>query len=180
MKVLVIGATGGTGRHVVNKLLDQGHEVTAWVRNPAAVEITHDRMRIAQGEARDPASIDRAVLGQDAVVVAFGPRSLKKDNVQEVLFKNLTEAMTRHGVKRIINLSAWGLNNPKAMRSTVFFEYFFRPLFLRHVWADKERAESILKSSGLDYINIQPGRLLDSPPRAASKPHSTARASNHE
>jgi uncharacterized protein YbjT (DUF2867 family) len=162
MKVLVIGATGGTGRHLVKRLLETGHEVTAWVRNPSNVDVKHERLKLLEGEARDAASIDRAVHGQDAVLVAFGPRSFKKDDVQEVMFKNLIDAMKRHGVKRVVNLSAWGLNNPRAVRSSIFFEYFFRPLFLRHVWADKQRAEALLTSSGLDYVNVQPGRLLDS------------------
>jgi len=54
-------------------------------------------------------SVDRAVRGQDAVLVAFGGRSLKKDDVQEVLMRNLIEAMTKHGVRRLVNLSAVGI-----------------------------------------------------------------------
>ena len=48
------------------------------------------------------------MAGQNAVLVAFGPRSLKKDDVQEVLMRNLIAAMTKHAVKRVVNLSAWG------------------------------------------------------------------------
>src|SRR4051794_13468914 len=108
MKVLVIGATGQTGRHVVSQLLARGHRVTAFARNPSAVNERREHLRVAQGDARHPESIDRAVAGQDAVLVAFGPRSLKKDDVQEVLMRNLTAAMTKHGVTRLVNLSAWG------------------------------------------------------------------------
>ena len=165
MKVLVIGSTGGTGRHAVRKLLERGHEVTAWARTPSAVGEKSDRLRIVQGEARDAESLDRAVAGQEAVLVAFGPRSFKKDDVQEVLMRHLLASMKKHGVRRLVNLSAWGLNNDRAVRSSLFFEYFFRPVFLRHVWADKQRAEALLTSSGLDYVNIQPGRLLDAPAR---------------
>ena len=110
-------------------------------------------------------SIDRAVDGQDAVLVAFGARSLKKDDVQEVFMRHLLAAMKKHGVRRIVNLSAWGLNNDRAVTSSRFFKYFFRPVVLRHVWADKERAEALLTASGLDYVNVQPGRLLNAPAR---------------
>ena len=79
--------------------------------------------------------------------------------------RNLIAAMKRHGVRRIVNLSAWGLNNPKAVPSSPIFTYLIRPVFLRHVWADKQRSESLLTSSGLDYVNVQPGRLLDLPAR---------------
>ncbi len=165
MKVLVIGATGGTGRHAVRLLLERGHDVTAWVRNPSAVGSTSDRLKIVEGEARDAASLDRAIAGQDALLVAFGPRSLKKDDLQEVLMRHLLAAMDKHGVRRLVNLSAWGLNNDSAVTSSRFFKYFFRPVFLRHVWADKQKAEALLTASQLDYVNVQPGRLLDSPAR---------------
>ncbi len=167
MKVLVIGATGGTGRHAVRKLLERGHEVTAWARRPSAVAVDgeSDRLRVVAGEAHDAASIDRAVAGQDGVLVAIGPWSLRKDDVHEALMRHLIPAMKTHGVRRLVNLSAWGLNNDRSVISSRFFHYFLRPVFLRHVWADKQRAEAMLTASGLDYVNVQPGRLLDAPAR---------------
>jgi uncharacterized protein YbjT (DUF2867 family) len=165
MKVLVLGATGGTGRHLVRKLLERGHEVTALVRSPAGVTEKSDHLHLIVGDARDPAAIGRSVEGQDTVVVAFAPRSLKKDDLQEVMMRNLIAAMKTHGVSRIVNLSAWGLNNDKAVAASPIFTYFIRPVFLRHIWADKQRSESLLTSSGLDYVNVQPGRLLDLPAR---------------
>jgi uncharacterized protein YbjT (DUF2867 family) len=169
MKVLVVGATGGTGRHALRKLLERGHEVTAWARRPSALpqDIPNDRLRVVAGEARDAGSLDRAVAGQDALLVTFGALSLKKDDVQEALYRNLIAAMKAHGVRRIVNLSAWGLNNDQAVRSSMFFEYFIRPVFLRHVFADKGRGETLLASSGLDFVNVQPGRLLDAPARGS-------------
>jgi uncharacterized protein YbjT (DUF2867 family) len=72
MRVLVIGATGQTGQHVVSQLLAQGHEVTAFARNPSAINEC-ERLRAAVGDARDLQSIERAVAGQNAVIVTFGP-----------------------------------------------------------------------------------------------------------
>ena len=69
--------------------------------------------------------------------MAIGPRSFKKDDLHEALMRNLIAAMKKHGVRRIVNLSAWGVNNKQAVMSSFFFEYFFRPVFLRHIWADK-------------------------------------------
>ena len=82
MKVLVIGATGQTGRHALKQLPARGHEVAAFARTPSAITEQSDRLRVVQGDARDIESIDRAVRGQDAVLVALGPRSLKKNDVQ--------------------------------------------------------------------------------------------------
>jgi uncharacterized protein YbjT (DUF2867 family) len=66
MKVLVIGATGQTGRHVVRLLLAQGHDVTAFVRSSCKPVAADPHLRVAQGDARDRESIERAILGQDA------------------------------------------------------------------------------------------------------------------
>lgn len=165
MKVLVIGATGLTGRHAVRQLLGRGHDVTAFARNPSAVTESNDRLRVAQGDARDAASIDRAVHGQDAVLVAFGPRSLKKDDVQEVLMRNLIAAMTKHAVKRLVNLSAWGSGGAAVPPASPVARYFVLPVVLRHVLADKRRGEAYLFDSGLDYVNVCPALLRNAPAR---------------
>jgi uncharacterized protein YbjT (DUF2867 family) len=163
MNVLVIGATGGTGRHAVRLLLERGHRVTAFVRTPAKVTEKNENLIVVQGEARDREGLERAMRGQAAVLCAFGPRSLKKDNLQEVLMRNLVEAMTKNGVRRIVNLSAWGAGNSYATASPAF--KLFRALVLRHVYRDKERGEALLLGSDLDFVNVRPGLLLNRPAR---------------
>ena len=165
MKVLVIGATGRTGRHTVTQLLARGHEVTALARNPSAVTQKNDHLRVVQGDARDAESIDRAMHGQDAVLVAFGPRSLKKDDVQEVLMRNLIAVMTKHGVTRLVNLSAWGSGGAAVPPANLFARYFFFPVVLRHVIADKRRGEAYLFDSALSYVNVCPAFLKNAPAR---------------
>ena len=173
MKVLVIGATGQTGRHAVKQLLARGHEVTAFARNPSAVTEVSDRLHIVQGDARDPDSIDRAMHGQDAVLVAFGGRSLKKDDVQEVLMRNLIASMAKHSVMRLVNLSAWGSGGAAVPPANPIARYFFLPVVLRHVLADKRRGEAHLFDSGLNYVNVCPAFLKNAPARGGSRPRST-------
>jgi cation diffusion facilitator CzcD-associated flavoprotein CzcO len=169
MKVLVIGATGQTGRYAVRQLLAQGDEVTAFARNPAAVTDVGERLRVVHGDARDAESIDRAVQGQDAVLVAFGPRSLKKDDVQEVLMRNLIAAMTKHSVKRLVNLSGWGSGGAAVPPANPFARYIFLPIVLRNVMADKRRGEEHLFNSVLDYVNVCPAFLKNAPARGGVK-----------
>ena len=74
MKLLVIGATGGTGRRLVQQALQQGHFVTAFARDPAKIQSTHTNLRVARGDVLKPDTIDAAVAGQDAVLCALGTR----------------------------------------------------------------------------------------------------------
>src|ERR687898_1230717 len=77
VKVLIIGATGGTGRILLDKALEQGHEVTALARNPSAIAPRDYRPRVLQGNALDPDAVEAAVAGQDAVISALGTRRTK-------------------------------------------------------------------------------------------------------
>ena len=166
MKILIIGATGRTGQRALSQLLRRGDEVTAFVRRPAAVTASGNRLSIVVGDARDASAISRAVVGQDAVFTAFGPRSLKKDDVQEVMMRHLVDAMKTQSVRRLVNLSSWAL---RPARLDFVTRTIVTPLLARHVMADKERGEAILFASDLDYVNIRPGRLLNSNARGNVK-----------
>ena len=72
LALLVVGATGGTGRELVRQALTQGHTVTAFVRNPKRLQIEHENLRIARGDVMDYASVEAAMRGQDAVLCALG------------------------------------------------------------------------------------------------------------
>jgi uncharacterized protein YbjT (DUF2867 family) len=165
MKVLVIGATGLTGTHLVQKLLARGDDVTALIRNPSSYGLKHDHLRVVQGEARDAESLERACAGQDAVLSAFGPRTFKKDDLQEVFMKNLVAAMEKSGVKRLINLSAWGAGDSYAQSG--FVAKLFFALVLKNLYIDKNRGELVLFASPLDYINVRPGRLTNGAARGS-------------
>jgi NADPH:quinone reductase-like Zn-dependent oxidoreductase len=71
-RVLIVGATGGTGRHLVAQALERGHLVTALARDPSALRIEHPRLRVVSGNVLDYASVEAAVRGQEAVVSALG------------------------------------------------------------------------------------------------------------
>jgi uncharacterized protein YbjT (DUF2867 family) len=167
MKVLVIGATGATGTLAVEKLLAGGDEVTAFARDPSAITRQHERLRIVKGEARDAASIAAAMEGQDAILLAFGPRSLKKDDLQEVLMRYVLAGMRKHGVRRLVNLSAWGAGD--TWKTVHFVFKIFRKTLLRSMFDDKERGEKLLEASDVDYVNVRPGRLLNEPARGGVK-----------
>ena len=167
MHILLIGATGGTGREILPRLLAAGHTVTALVRRPEAITTTHEHLVVLPGGVRDPALVDRAVHGQDAVIGAFGPRALGKDDIQDVLMRNLVAAMTKRGVKRLVNLSAWGAQDTQNPISLL--QVMLQGVLLRHIFADKKRGEKLLFASDVEYVNVCLGRLLNKPARGGVK-----------
>ncbi len=73
MKLTIFGATGRTGRQLLTQALEAGHEVTAFVRDPSKLGVTHSRLRVMQGDVYDASVVEDATKGQDAVLSALGP-----------------------------------------------------------------------------------------------------------
>ena len=146
-----------TGGIAVRRLLERGDEVSAFVRDPATFPMKHERLRAVRGDARDAASLERAVEGHDAVLSAFGPRSMKKDDLQEQFMQNLVGAMQKAGVKRLSNLSAWGAGDSIGALGPV--SRIVARFFLGNLFDDKARGEVFLFASGLDFVNVRPSRL---------------------
>ena len=74
MKLLVFGATGGTGKQLVEQALQQGHVVTAFARDPGRMKLAHDNLRVVRGDILQPNTIETAMARQDAVLSALGTR----------------------------------------------------------------------------------------------------------
>src|SRR5262249_39202139 len=108
MRIAVFGATGATGRQVVDQALEAGHEVTALVRSPASLGVRHPRLEVVTGDVKQPQAVEAVVRGQDAVISALGtnqrgPVSVCGDGVRAIL-----AAMARHAVRRLVVVSAHG------------------------------------------------------------------------
>ena len=93
---------------------------------------------------------------------------MKRDDLQEAFMRNLLAAMQSQGVKRLVNLSALGAGD-SFDESPFFMRRILVPLMLKHVFADKNRGESLLLASAVDYVNVRPGRLLNGPARGGVK-----------
>src|SRR5256714_13142707 len=112
LRILIIGATGGTGRELVRQALEQGHQVTALVRKPKKMKLEHPNLRIAQGNVLDYASIESAMRGQSAVVCALGTKRFFYPNrVASNGTANILRAMKGCDVPRLICESSLGIGN---------------------------------------------------------------------
>jgi putative NADH-flavin reductase len=164
MKLLILGATGATGQHLVEQALAEGHEVTAIVRDPSKVTTKHERLRLVKGRATEQAELEPAVAGQDAVLSAIGPRSSKDPVCAEAAVATV-RAMKKQGVERVIWLSASGVGDSRdtAVDASFVFGRIIMPLFLKHPYANHARAEEALRASGLKWTVLRPLQLVDKP-----------------
>jgi len=158
MKLLVFGATGKTGRSLLEQGLAQGHAVTAFVRNPAALE-AQAGLTMITGDVTDAAAVSRAVAGQEAVLSALGPRG-GNYGVLPGGVQNIVAAMKQAGVKRLIHVSSYGVGDSLAQMGWVSRKIVV-PFFLRKALDEKEIEEGIIRASDLDWIIVRPGGLED-------------------
>jgi len=112
MKIAVLGATGDTGRQLVEQALAAGHYVVAYVRNPSKLNISHEHLKVIQGELADEPLIESAVSGADAVISALGPRGDSKNKPITHGMQNIIAAMKKQGVRRLIITSTLSAKDP--------------------------------------------------------------------
>jgi len=163
MKLAVFGATGGTGRLIVEQALRQGHEVLAFVRDPGKFTITDARLRVVQGDAaEDTSRVTEAVRGQDVVISALGRRnSFKSANLISRSMRAIVPAMERQGVRRLIVVSAFGVGESYHY-APLIPRIMFR-LLLSDIFADKKAGEDYVRQSGLDWTLVYPVLLTNGP-----------------
>lgn len=162
MNLLVFGASGGTGRQLVEQALGQGHHVTAFVRNPAKFTLQHPQLRLFQGDVQDAQAVQQAVPGHDAVLSALGAPAGRRDAVRSVGTGHIVQAMQQAGVRRFICLTTLGMGDSRPALPWLY-RYVLVPLLLRYAFADSERQEALIRQSPLDWTIARPGTLTDGP-----------------
>lgn len=163
MKLIIFGATGGTGKQLVEQALEQGHLVTAFVRDPSKLGVMHSNLTIAKGDIMNPSSITSAMQGQDVVLCAIGAPANKTGKIRSDGTKNIIQAMKATGVKRLICQTSLGYGDSKKLldQTPFIFKYIIVPFFLRKGFADHALQEEYIKQSQLDWIIARPGNLTD-------------------
>ncbi|MFD0619194.1 NAD(P)-dependent oxidoreductase [Paenibacillus sp. GCM10027629] len=162
MKIVVFGATGGTGRQVVMQALEFGHEVTAIVRNPEAVDIRHEQLEVVQGDVLNLSSFSPWIIGKDAVLSALGVNHRKPTTVYSEGTENIVKAMEGAGVRRLIGLSSAGLVVPSdtPLLQRLVIRFVIQPMY-KYAYEDMARMEDMVRKSGLDWTVIRPPRLTN-------------------
>jgi putative NADH-flavin reductase len=162
MKLFILGATGGIGRHLLHLALENGHEVTAYVRSPQKIGSTHERLKVVQGDVFNADEMARAMAGHDAVLSAFGPLAIRACTLRREFGRTLAAAMRKSGVKRLQLVSAAFL-----FRDLDVFARFLKATLFRQMIPDMAGMETEVCQRELDWTIVRPPRLTDGPARHA-------------
>jgi putative NADH-flavin reductase len=176
VKLTIVAATGGIGRHVLDQALAAGHDVTAVVRDATSLPAGVRAVTADLATAR-PADLEPAVAGADAVLSGLGPRAPRHpEAITSRGTRALVEAMVGTGSRRLIVVSAAPIGpiptpgRPHPPKHDPGDGFFMRHLFsklpvvlFREHYQDLALTEDIVRQSGLDWTIVRPPQLTDKP-----------------
>lgn len=163
MKLVVIGATRGIGRCLVELALEEGHDVTALVRNPDRLDTTAGQPAVVRGDILDAASVKKSLQGSDAVCTTIGIGPTRKPvTVFSEGIRNVVAAMQATGTRQLACITGIGAGDSKN-HGGFFYDRIINPLLLKTIYADKDREEAVVRASDVDWVIIRPGFLTNGP-----------------
>jgi putative NADH-flavin reductase len=158
MNLLIFGASGKTGKHILSYALVSGYSVTAFTRDINKIKLQHPDLKIIQGNVGDYNAVETAIKGQDVVLSALGADSpFKFDQVVVDGVGNIIKAMDSNGVNRLIYLSFIGVE--KDCKDAGFFIRYLAPGILKTEAAGHRVREAMIEKSGLQWTIIHPPAL---------------------
>jgi putative NADH-flavin reductase len=163
MNILIVGATRGIGRQLLEQALASGHGVTVLARDPRRLAMQHERLRVIKGDILDAESVARAMAGQDVVCCTIG---VKVPWPPVTVFSkgtgNLLQAMKKTGTRRLICVTGIGAGDSRG-HGGFLYDHLIRPFLFGPVYADKDRQEALIKASDVDWTIVRPGFLSNGP-----------------
>jgi putative NADH-flavin reductase len=165
MRIVVLGATGGTGKALVEQALAAAHDVVVVARRPEALGLEHPRLVVHKGDVRDPASLVPAFRGSDAIISCVGVAGLLEARKGTTLYsegtRSICAAMGDAGARRLIVVSSSGTEPQE--NDGWFFKRVLKPLFLEPIYVDMRVMEAELRQTSLDWTIMSPPYLTGGP-----------------
>src|SRR5690242_15709187 len=165
MKVLVIASSRRIRRQLLEQARVEGHEVTALERQLPRFRWRRPKYRVVEGDVLNERSLAPAVAGQDAVLCWLTQKATRQPTTY--LWEgtaNLIRAMEKHGVRRLICISACGAGDSRG-HCGFFHDKIVQPLFLKQVYEDRDRQEELIRGTQLEWVIVRPARLTQARPR---------------
>jgi putative NADH-flavin reductase len=160
MKIAVFGATGGTGKNIVEQALAAGHDVVAVARRPEAITTKHARLTVAKADVSDAAAVGAALAGVDAAISAIGPASnTKPGTVISDATRNILAGCAQHGVNRFVLESGIMMSDGSELSWFARVGVKLFSSLLPKLKADKKIAEDAVRASALEWVIVRPPAL---------------------
>ena len=169
MKILVVGATGKTGRLVVDRALAAGHMVVALVHDPKDTERNPlpTGAGIVHGDVQNPTRLEHAMQGCEAVIDTLGGKTpWKATELEANAAQVVLEVMDRVDAKRLIVISVLGAGESKE-QAPWMYEHILMPTFLHGAIPDKNKMESEVRASHVEWVLVRPPVLNDDEPKGS-------------
>ena len=164
MRILVTGATGGTGREIVREALAKGYKVNALALSAAHAAPLLPGADIIQGDALDGEAVAKALAGCDAVISALGTKLalLHKETLLSTATRVLIDEMHKKAITRLLCITGIGAGDSRG-HGGFLYDHIAQPLLLSSTYEDKDRQENEIRKSGLDWTIVRPTNLTDDP-----------------
>lgn len=156
MKLMVFGATGGVGSEVVKQALERGYGVSAFVRSPGKLTLSHENLTVIEGDVLNATFVAESLAGHDAAICALGG-AMSKDHFLSTATGIIVEGLEQQGIKRFIVNSTMGVGDSSSQLSLA--AKVFVKTVIRAAVAEHARQEERVKASSLDWTIVRPGGL---------------------
>ncbi|GAB3209618.1 NAD(P)-dependent oxidoreductase [Marinactinospora thermotolerans] len=166
MKLLILGATGHTGKHVVERALEHGDTVTVLARRPERLAPLAGRVTVVAGDATSADDLAKAMADQDAVISTIGRGTSIRANDLFTRAASAVDAVAKKtGVSRLVWMSSYGVG--ATYESAAPLQKAMYKTFLRDIYANKALSEKTIRASGLDWTIVYPTALTNGPAKGA-------------
>ncbi len=163
MKILIIGASRGIGKALMEEALKDGHKVRVLARHPDKIESTDSSLDLVRGDVRDLQSVSEAAKDMDVVCSCIGvPITFKAVDLFSVAAANLVKVVRQQPTLKLIAVTGIGAGDSKG-HGGFLYDRIFKPLFLKTIYEDKDREEEIIAVGDIDWLIVRPAGLTNGP-----------------
>lgn len=163
MNILIVGASRGIGKVLMEEALEEGHQVRAMARDTGKIDAAAPGLEIFPGDIQDPEITRQAAREQEVVCSCVGvPITFKEVDLFSTAASNLVAAIAENPGQKLIAVTGIGAGNSKG-HGGFLYDRIFKPLFLKTIYEDKNREEDIITASGIDWLIVRPAGLTNGP-----------------
>ena len=159
-KVIVFGATGGTGQELVTQALKENYEVTAFVRSPQKLKTAHKNLQVITGDVLNYNDVLNAIENQDVIFCNLGMPASDKSTLRTSGTTNILKAMEAKKIKRFICQTSLGFGDSKEVLPW-HMKYIIVPFILKNAFKDHEMQESVIEKSNTEWTIVRPGNMTN-------------------